>query len=92
MERNRVSGTILARWQRFGQETRFLVQFMSYLIMRISYNPEADILKVVFQESAVEKSDRSQPDRILDYDKHGNLVAIAILNAQERVANPQIVE
>lgn len=60
--------------------------------MKISYNPEADILKVFFQESAVEKSDREQPDRILDYDKHGNLVRIEILNARKRVANPQIVE
>lgn len=60
--------------------------------MKISYNPEADILKVFFQESAVEKSDREQPDRILDYDKYGNLVRIEILNARKRVANPQIVE
>ena len=60
--------------------------------MKISYNPEADILKVFFQESAVEKSDREQPDRILDYDKHGNLVRSEILNARKRVANPQIVE
>lgn len=60
--------------------------------MKISYNPEADILKVFFQESAVEESDRSQPDRILNYDKHGNLVTIEILNDRERVVNPQIVE
>jgi len=56
--------------------------------MKISYNPEADVLKVFFQESVVEKSDREQPDRILNYDKHGNLVTIEILNASQQVANP----
>ncbi|MBP0029985.1 DUF2283 domain-containing protein [Roseofilum sp. Guam] len=60
--------------------------------MKISYNPEADVLKVFFQDSAVEKSDREQPDTILNYDKHGNLVTIEILNAREQVENPQIVE
>lgn len=60
--------------------------------MKISYNPEADVLKVFFQDSAVETSDREQPDRILNYDKHGNLVTIEILNASQQVANPQIVE
>lgn len=60
--------------------------------MKISYNPEADVLKVFFQDSAVEKSDREQPDRILNYDKQGNLVTIEILNAREQVENLQIVE
>jgi uncharacterized protein YuzE len=60
--------------------------------MKISYNPEADILKIFFQETAVEKSDRQQPDRILAYDKNGNLVTLEILNASQRVANPQMVE
>lgn len=50
--------------------------------MKISYNPAADVLKIFFQESAVEQSDREQPDRILDYDKYGNLVKIEISNAR----------
>lgn len=59
--------------------------------MKITYNPEADVLKIFFQEGAVEKSDREQTDRIL-YDKDGNLVKIEISNARSRVANPEMVE
>ncbi|MCT7979508.1 DUF2283 domain-containing protein [Laspinema olomoucense] len=60
--------------------------------MKISYNPETDVLNIYFQESPVEKREREQPDRILDYDKNGNLVRLEILNASQRVANPQRVE
>jgi uncharacterized protein YuzE len=60
--------------------------------MKISYNPETDVLNIYFQESPVEKREREQPDRILDYDKNGNLVRLEILNASQGVANPQRVE
>ncbi|MCT7960724.1 DUF2283 domain-containing protein [Laspinema sp. D1] len=60
--------------------------------MKISYNPETDVLNIYFQESPVEKREREQPDRILDYDKNGNLVRLKILNASQRVSNPQRVE
>ena len=79
------TGFLLQLWQllqRFGDVPRFLVQFISHLIMKITYNPEADVLKLFFQEGAVEKSDREQPDRILNYDKDGNLVTIEFLNIQ----------
>lgn len=55
---------------------------MRLLIMKITYNPEADVLKIFFQEGAVEKSDREQTNRILNYDKHGQLLTIEFLNIQ----------
>ncbi|MBO0352328.1 DUF2283 domain-containing protein [Phormidium pseudopriestleyi FRX01] len=60
--------------------------------MKISYNPETDVLNIYFQESPVEKREREKPDRILDYDKNGNLVRLEILNASQGVTNPQRVE
>ncbi|MEB3827894.1 DUF2283 domain-containing protein [Phormidium sp. CCY1219] len=60
--------------------------------MKISYNPETDVLNIYFQDTPVEKRDREQPERILDYDKNGNLVRLEILNASQRIANSHMVE
>jgi uncharacterized protein YuzE len=60
--------------------------------MKVTYDPEVDVLRIVFRESPVEESDENKPGIILDYDKDGNMVGLEILNASQRVENPRGVE
>ena len=56
--------------------------------MKISYDPEVDVLRVLFNDSPIDESDEERPGLILDYDADGNVVGIEVLNASVRVDNP----
>jgi len=56
--------------------------------MKISYDPEVDVLSVLFNDSPIEESDEERPGLILDFDADGNVVGIEVLNASMRVDNP----
>ena len=60
--------------------------------MKVAYDPEVDVLRIVFAEAPVVESDEDKPGIILDYDRDGNVVAIEILDASRRVENPRKVE
>ena len=60
--------------------------------MKVTYDSEVDVLRIVFANSPVEESDEEKPGTILDYDKEGNIVGIEILDASKRVENPRAVE
>ena len=60
--------------------------------MRITYAPEAEVLRVVFRGAPVKESDGEKPGVIVDYDAVGEIVALEILDASRRVANPRAVE
>ena len=60
--------------------------------MKVTYDTEVDILRIVLRDSAIEESDEDKPGIILDYDAEGNVVGIEILDASRRVMNPQGVE
>jgi uncharacterized protein YuzE len=60
--------------------------------MKITYDPEVDVLRVIFSSTPVEESDEEKPGMILDYDKDGNVVGLEILDASKRVENPRSVE
>ncbi len=60
--------------------------------MKVTYDPEVDVLRTRFSAAAIEESDEDKPGVILDYDDQGNLVAMEILNASKRVGNPRAVE
>jgi len=60
--------------------------------MKVIYDSEVDVLRIVFTNSPVEESDEDKPGTILDYDKEGNIVGIEILDASKRVENPRSVE
>jgi uncharacterized protein YuzE len=60
--------------------------------MKILYDPEVDVLRIVFNDLSVEESDEEKPGLILDYDKNGNIVGVEILDASKRVENPRALE
>ena len=60
--------------------------------MKVTYDPEVDVLRILLSDSPIEESDEDKPGVILDYDKAGNVVGLEILEASKRVANPRSVE
>lgn len=60
--------------------------------MKITYDPEVDVLRILFSNAQIDESDESKPGTILDFDKAGNLVGMEILNASKMTENPRAVE
>ena len=60
--------------------------------MRVTYDPEVDVLSILLSDAVVEESDEEKPGVILDYDSNGNVVSIEILDASKRMGNPLSVE
>jgi uncharacterized protein YuzE len=60
--------------------------------VKVTYDPQVDVLRIVFSDISVEESDEEKPGVILDYDKDGNIVGLEILDASERVENPRSLE
>jgi uncharacterized protein YuzE len=60
--------------------------------MKVTYDPEVDVLRILFSGAAIEESDEDKPGVILDYDKDGNVVGMEILDASKRMENPKSLE
>lgn len=60
--------------------------------MKVTYDPEVDILRILFCNSPIEESDEDKPGVIIDYDKEGNIVGMEILGASKRMDNPRAVD
>ncbi|MEK6677697.1 MAG: DUF2283 domain-containing protein [Planctomycetota bacterium] len=60
--------------------------------MKVVYDPQTDILRMVFSSTPIEESDEDKPGIILDYDRDGNIVGMEILDASKRMENPRSVE
>ena len=59
--------------------------------MKVTYDPEVDVLRILLRDTTVDESDEDKPGIILDYDKEGNVIGIEVLNASQRVENPREV-
>jgi uncharacterized protein YuzE len=60
--------------------------------MKVTYDPETDIVRVEFSSTPIEESDEDKPGVILDYDRDGNIVGLEILDASKRMENPRSLE
>jgi uncharacterized protein YuzE len=60
--------------------------------MKVTYDPEVDVLRIVFRDAPVEDSDEDKPGVILDYDARGEVIAMEILNASMRTDDPRKVD
>ena len=57
--------------------------------MKVTYDPQVDVLRILFRDAPIEESDEDKPGVILDYDKEGNVVGLEVLNASQRIENPR---
>ncbi|MBN3873154.1 MULTISPECIES: DUF2283 domain-containing protein [unclassified Nostoc] len=60
--------------------------------MKITYDPEVDILIIILSDVPIEDSDEEKPGIILDYDEDGNITGLEILDASKRIDNPRSLE
>jgi len=60
--------------------------------VKVTYDPEVDVLRILLSDEPIEESDEDKPGAILDYDKDGNVVGLEILEASKRINNPRSVE
>ncbi|MBZ0254166.1 MAG: DUF2283 domain-containing protein [Candidatus Methylomirabilis sp.] len=60
--------------------------------MKVTYDDEVDVLRIILSNAQIEESDEDKPGVILDYDKDGNVVGLEILDASKRIENPRSLE
>lgn len=60
--------------------------------MKVTYDPQVDVLRIILSQATVQESDEQKPGVILDYDSDGNVVGLEILNASKRIENPRSLE
>ena len=60
--------------------------------MKVIYDQEVDILRIILNDADIDDSDEDKPGIIIDYDECGNIVGMEILDASTRVQNPRTLE
>jgi uncharacterized protein YuzE len=59
--------------------------------MKIIYDPEVDVLRILFQDTPISESDEDESGIIFDFDDQGNVVGLEVLDASLRIDDPQSV-
>ena len=60
--------------------------------MKVSYDAEVDIVRIILSDRKIIESEENDSGIILDYDEEGNIVAMEILGASEKMENPRSIE
>ena len=61
--------------------------------MKVTYDTKRDALTLVLKDGvSVAERDEGKPGVILDYDEHGNLLSVEILDASRRVTDARKIE
>ena len=60
--------------------------------MKVTYDQEVDVLRIILNDEDIEESDENKPGVIIDYDGQGNVVGLEVLDASTRIANPRTLE
>lgn len=60
--------------------------------MKVTYYPDRDGLRILFNDAPIERSTDEVPGLILDYDNNGAVVGLELTQASERMNNPRVVE
>ncbi|MBZ0288622.1 MAG: DUF2283 domain-containing protein [Anaerolineae bacterium] len=57
--------------------------------VKVKYDPQVDILRIRIGSTPIEDSEQVEAGIIVDYDEHGNVVGLEILDASERIQRSQ---
>jgi uncharacterized protein YuzE len=57
--------------------------------VKVKYDPQVDVLRILIGDAPIEESDEIEPGVIVDYDESGKIVGVEILDASTRVAKPR---
>ncbi len=60
--------------------------------MKVKYDKEVDVMKIVFSDNKIAESDEEKPGVILDFDVHGNIVSMEILDASKSITSTLSVD
>lgn len=60
--------------------------------MKVTYDGATDTLTVILKDAPIAESDEDKPGIVLDYDEHGDLVSLEVLDASRRVSDALNVE
>lgn len=60
--------------------------------MKVTYDPESDILRIIFSSAKIAESDEDKPGVVIDYSEDGRIVGLEVLDASTRMENPKSVE
>jgi uncharacterized protein YuzE len=60
--------------------------------MKVTYDPEVDVLRIFFRNAPIEESHEDKPGIIIDYDEGGNIEGMEILDAFKRMDDPRAVD
>lgn len=71
---------------------QFIVVKQTTRSMKITYDPDADILQISFFAHAVYETTQMAPGLVLDYDEDGRVIGLELRKASQRVDNPQAVQ
>jgi uncharacterized protein YuzE len=60
--------------------------------MRVTYDPQVDVMTVRFSQGKIVESDEIRPGVIADYGTEGQLIRLEILDASTRVSDPTSIQ
>ena len=61
--------------------------------MKATYDARTDTFSIILKPDVeVAESDEDKPGVVLDYDEHGNLVSLEILDASKRIGETRRIE
>ncbi len=59
--------------------------------MRIIYDPNTDIMNVIFRDDKIKESDELKEGIVVDYGFDGGVVGFEIFDARKNIAQPNMV-
>ena len=60
--------------------------------MKVVYNPEVDVLRILLSEDAIAESAEEKNGIIFDYSASGTIVGLEVLEASKHTSNLEAVE